>query len=90
MQHWAVILLVMVGGGALVLLAYAVLRNFSAPEDEHSYGFRAEQLAYMQDVRQQNLDALCAEMMRGYPKSVSIRRVNVAVMTEQLRRNIRP
>jgi hypothetical protein len=62
----------MVGGGALVLCAYAVLRNFSDPETEDSNGYNDEQLAYMREVRQRNLDGLCAEMMaKGYPRVVS-------------------
>lgn len=72
MQHWAVIVLVMVGGGALVLCSYAVLRNFADPDKEDNYGFSDQQLAYMRSVRQQNLDNLYAEMAgRGYPRPVS-------------------
>ncbi len=73
MQYWAVIVLVMVGGGALVLVAYAVLRNFSPPKTEENYSMRPEQLAYMRDLRQRNLDNLVAEMTaRGYHQAVCI------------------
>jgi hypothetical protein len=63
----------MVGGGAIVLLSYAVLRNFSPPETEDNYSIRPEQLAYMRDLRQRNLDNLVAEMTaRGHHQVVCI------------------
>ena len=65
MQYWAIILLVMVGGGALVLMAYAVLRNFTTPESEENVGFREEQLGYMRDVRARTLEGLYAEVVAG-------------------------
>jgi hypothetical protein len=72
MDAWLVILLVMLGGGALVLLAWAVARHFTPEDNDNNYGMRPQQLAYMRDVRERNLTGLYAGM-RGKtgPKTVS-------------------
>ncbi|KIW06966.1 uncharacterized protein PV09_02625 [Verruconis gallopava] len=70
MQYWAVIVLVMAGGGALVLIAYAVLRNFTDPDNQETFSFSEEQLRYMRELRQRNLDNLVAEMTaKGYGRT---------------------
>lgn len=72
MDYWLIILLVMLGGGAAVLIAYAVMRNFFPVDTDDNLGFRPDQLAYMRDVRERNLEYLYAGFKtKGHPRNVS-------------------
>merc|ERR1711977_502374 len=69
MDAWLVILLVMLGGGASVLIAYAVMRHFFPANDDDNFTMRPQQLAYMRDVRERNLEGLYAGVRpKHHPK----------------------
>ena len=72
MDAWLVILLVMLGGGAAVLCAWAIARHFTPEVNEDDYGMRPQQLAYMRDLRERNLTGLYSGMRaKKGPKTVS-------------------
>jgi hypothetical protein len=73
MDAWVVILLVMIGGGAAVVIAWAVARNFMAEEKEDNYGMRPQQLSYMRDLRERNLTSLYSgRRSKEGPKTASV------------------
>ncbi|KAJ4360129.1 uncharacterized protein N0V89_000689 [Didymosphaeria variabile] len=57
---WALVFLIMIGGGVLVVIVYGLAR-FMFPEKENMKPVGAEQADYMREVRARNLNNLLAQ-----------------------------